>query len=279
MQKMAHLFPGQGIQKVGMGKYFSRTVENLLMAEDPKLLEVAWVGPQEELNKTINAQPAITLMQVSLAEDLDKPDLAVGHSLGEYAALWEAGVWDLQSLYKVVKARGYYMQELCPDGWLIALRDRESADFVVNAFKGRVFYSNINSQRQVLVGGIIEDLPAVEATLKEERIAYKRIQGNKPFHTPYLEKASKAFYEFLLTVEGKDPEFDVYLNISDDVVTNYGEIVKLLAESLAKPVDWTRTVAFLESRNFDILVEINLEPLLAKLTGQKVVLVHELATL
>jgi len=55
--------------------------------------------------------------------------------------------------------------------------------FVVNAFKGRVFYSNINSQRQVLVGGIIEDLPAVEATLKEERIAYKRIQGNKPFHT------------------------------------------------------------------------------------------------
>jgi len=67
---------------VGMGKYFSRTVENLLMAEDPKLLEVAWVGPQEELNKTINAQPTITLMQVSLAEDLDKPDLAVGHSLG-----------------------------------------------------------------------------------------------------------------------------------------------------------------------------------------------------
>jgi len=77
VQKMAHLFPGQGIQKVGMGKYFSRTVENLLMAEDPKLLEVAWVGPQEELNKTINAQPTITLMQVSLAEDLDKPDLAV----------------------------------------------------------------------------------------------------------------------------------------------------------------------------------------------------------
>jgi len=56
----------------GHGKYFSRTVENLLMAEDPKLLEVAWVGPQEELNKTINAQPTITLMQVSLAEDLDK---------------------------------------------------------------------------------------------------------------------------------------------------------------------------------------------------------------
>jgi len=89
-------------------------------------------------------------MQVSLAEDLDKPDLAVGHSLGEYAALWEAGVWNLQSLYKVVKARGYYMQELCPDGWLIALRDRESADFVVNAFKGRVFYSNINSQGRYL---------------------------------------------------------------------------------------------------------------------------------
>jgi len=92
VQKMAHLFPGQGIQKVGMGKYFSRTVENLLMAEDPKLLEVAWVGPQEELNKTINAQPTITLMQVSLAEDLDKPDLAVGHSLGNTQHLGGRGL-------------------------------------------------------------------------------------------------------------------------------------------------------------------------------------------
>ena len=100
-----------------------------------------------------------------------------------------------------------------------------------------------------------------------------------PIFTLGFIPASKAFYEFLLTVEGKDPEFDVYLNIADDVVTDYQEIIQLLAQSLAQPVDWTRTVAFLESKNFDVLVEINLEPLLAKLTGQKVVLVHELATL
>jgi [acyl-carrier-protein] S-malonyltransferase len=279
MQKIAHLFPGQGIQKVGMGKFFSRRVETLLTENDPKLLELTWVGPQEELNKTINAQPAITLMQVSLAEDLDKPEIAVGHSLGEYAALWEAGVWDLETLYKVVRARGYYMQELCPDGWLIALRNKETADTVVNAFKGKVFYSNINSDRQVLIGGLEQDLPEVEAFMKEERIAYKRIQGNKPFHTPYLENASKEFYEFLKSVKGNDPEFDVYLNIADDVVSNYNEIIELLARSLANPVDWTRTVAFLESRNLDMLVEINLEPLLAKLTSQKVVLVHEVASI
>ena len=260
--KTAFVFPGQGSQKVGMLKdlYEAYPIVRERFAQADEALgysisQLCFEGPDTELVKTANTQPAILTASVACYEVLKEkgftPDIVGGHSLGEYSALVAAGVLDFKDAVYVVHKRGEYMQEAVPlgEGAMAAILALSREEVVricaeVNDTVGSVQAVNFNCPGQIVIAGATKAVEVAAEKMKEA--GAKRavmLPVSAPFHSRLMEPAAKRLQEELDKIEVKDAQIPVVANITGEILKDGATIKGALVKQAAAPVLWEDCVA------------------------------------
>ena len=273
--KTAFVFPGQGSQKVGMLKdlYEAYPIVRERFAQADEALgysisQLCFEGPDTELVKTANTQPAILTASVACYEILKEkgftPDIVGGHSLGEYSALVVAGVLDFKDAVYVVHKRGEYMQEAVPLGKgamaaILALPREEVVRICgeVNDTVGSVQAVNFNCPGQIVIAGATKAVEVAAEKMKEA--GAKRavmLPVSAPFHSRLMEPAAKRLQEELDKIEVKNAQIPVVANITGEILTDGATIKAALVKQAAAPVLWEDCVATMINFGVTRFVEV-----------------------
>lgn len=274
MNKLAFVFPGQGAQAVGMGKdlFDQYDVAKRLFSEADEALgysikDMCFEGPADDLKLTANTQPAILTVSVIVNEILKEhgvqPDVAGGHSLGEYSALVAAGVLSFQDAVALVHKRGQYMQEAVPVGEggmaaIIGLDDEAIAAACEKATKeaGEVQPVNFNCPGQTVIAGTTH---GVEKAVEELKAAGAKkavvLPVSAPFHSTLMKPASEKLAAELAKVAIHDAAFPVVSNFTGELETKAEEIKANLVAQADHPVRWIACVKTMQAFGADTFVE------------------------
>lgn len=250
----AFLFPGQGSQKVGMGADLFEVTplaeERFAEASDVlgvDLKKIVLEGPEDDLKKTEYTQPALftleSILVDLLAEKGVKPTVTMGHSLGEYGALYGAGVIDFSTGVRLVAKRGALMAACGAesDGGMAAIIGMDKDDIVkiLETVDGTVVSANENSLDQTVISGEKASVETACEKLKEagaKRAIMLPVSG--AFHSPLMQPAADEFGKYLETVEFKDAQCPVITNVTAAGETNGAALKALLVDQLLSPVRW-----------------------------------------
>lgn len=274
MNKLAFVFPGQGAQTVGMGKdlFDQYDVAKRLFAEADEALgysikDMCFEGPADDLKLTANTQPAILTVSVIVNEILKEhgvqPDVAGGHSLGEYSALVAAGVLSFKDAVALVHKRGQYMQEAVPVGEggmaaIIGLDDEVIAAACEKATKeaGEVQPVNFNCPGQTVIAGTTH---GVEKAVEELKAAGAKkavvLPVSAPFHSTLMKPAAEKLAAELDKVAIHDAAFPVVSNFTGELETKAEEIKANLVAQADHPVRWIACVKTMQAFGADTFVE------------------------
>lgn len=271
--KLAFVFPGQGSQTVGMLAAFegNAAVADTMKRADAALGEsltgLIAAGPAEELNLTVNTQPAMLACSVAfynawIAAGGMVPDVMAGHSLGEYSALTAAGVFELEDAVRLVRFRAQCMQEAVPVGVggmaaIIGLTDELVAEVCQEAACcGIVEAVNFNSPGQVVIAG---EKAAVEkaCTIAKDKGAKRALMlaVSAPFHSSMMKPASVALKAKLQETPMKAPAVDVIANVDVTVHHQTEDIIDALAAQAAGAVQWVKTIEAMKAMGVTHIVE------------------------
>jgi len=274
--KPALLFPGQGSQRVGMGNALARdyAVARQVFEEADEVLgfnlqKLCFEGPEEELRLTINTQPAIltvstAALRVFEAECRITPELAAGHSLGEYGALVAAGAISFADAVRAVRERGRLMQEVCPagQGAMAALIGLDLA--AVKALCEEVstggeiaVAANINAADQVVISGHAGPVRRALAIAKERGArASTELNVSAPFHSPLMAPARDGMAPLLDQIKFADLRFGVIANITAQVNRSGENARSLLLDQITGPVRWEESMRLIVSQGVDTAIEL-----------------------
>lgn len=253
----AFVFPGQGAQFVGMGKdlYDNVPLAKELFDRANEILgfpitDIMFAGTDEQLKQTKVTQPAIFLHSVILARSLGdafKPDMAAGHSLGEFSALVAAGALGFEDGLKLVSKRAMAMQKACEQNpstmaAIIALPD-EKVEEICASVDGVVVAANYNCPGQLVISGAVE---AVDAACEKAKAAGARRALRLPvggaFHSPLMEPAKQELEKAINEAPFQAPVCPVYQNVDAKPYTDPAQIKANLIAQLTAPVRWTYIV-------------------------------------
>ena len=271
--KLAFVFPGQGSQSVGMLDSFDQneTVQAVLsqaneaLGED--LVKLIHEGPAEQLNLTVNTQPALLTASIAMYEAWKAkggmlPVLMAGHSLGEYSALTAAGVFSIPQAVKLVRFRARAMQEAVPVGVggmaaILGLTDEVVEEVCLQASAtGVVEAVNFNSPGQVVIAG---EKTAVELAcqLAKEKGAKRAVMlaVSAPFHSSMMRPASDALRQQLMQIQMNEPSIEVVANIDVQVHKQPAEIIEALAQQAAGAVQWVKTIEYFKAQGITHIIE------------------------
>src|SRR6056297_55025 len=270
---IAFVFPGQGSQYVEMGKdfydnfavareYFDKANEVL----DIDLKRLCFEGPEDKLTETQNTQPAIftvSMIAFELLKEKDiKPSIVAGHSLGEYAALCAAGVFDFETGLKLVRKRGQLMASAVSEGSkgtmaaIIAL-GRDKIKDICNEVEGVCELANINSPMQIVISG--EEEAVHKAMEKADEAGAKKIvelNVSSAFHSQLMEPAKNKLKNYIESVEFNDPQVPVIANSTADFVKNKDEIMSALEKQLTNPVRWVESMELMSKNDIELALEV-----------------------
>ena len=271
------LFPGQGSQNVGMAKDFYNNFgyvkEYFSEADDilkKKLSKIILEGPNSELEKTENTQPAIFLVSFSIFNiikketnfDLNNAKYFAGHSLGEYSALCCADSLSFKQTINLLKWRGAAMQNAVPngEGGMVAVLGvnikelNEILDFNRDNF--RCYIANDNSVGQIVVSGKNQSLEIFCSELKEKKFKFVKLPVSTPFHCPLMSRATNDMKEKIISTNFNKPKVSIISNVTANPTKSTDEIKKLLVDQIEKPVRWRESVNNMIKLGIDHFIEI-----------------------
>ena len=273
--KTAFLFPGQGSQKVGMGRALRDEYREARAVYDEVdealgygLSKLCFEGPEAELTLTANAQPAILATSVAALRVLEarspvRPLAVAGHSLGEYSALVAAGALRLADAARLVHMRGKFMQEAVPAGLgaMAAILGLSSDDVsaVCREAAGAEVVSpaNLNGGGQVVIAGHKDAVDRACAAAKT-RGAKRAIPlaVSAPFHCALMQPAADRLATELARVDVKAPEVPVVSNVEAKPNQDAARVKELLERQVTAPVRWEESVQCLAGLGVDSVVEV-----------------------
>lgn len=277
-KKIAFIFPGQGSQSVGMLDAFAQNESTAQLCRShceladsalgeglSKLIES---GPVDDLNLTVNTQPAMLLAAVLvydawLAAGGPKPDLVAGHSLGEYSALVAAGGVSLSQGIELVRIRAQAMQSAVPVGQggmaaILGLADEAVMDLCKNvtASGALVEAVNFNAPAQVVVAGTSLGIERICMQAKEA--GAKRalpLPVSAPFHSSMLKPAAQVLQATLAAKPIGDLEIPLVTNVDVSVVTSGVAVADALVRQAYSPVRWVESIQFMADQGVELFVE------------------------
>ena len=268
-KKFAFLFPGQGAQEPGMLKDICEAfpearkivddVSKITGVDMPKLL---WESDKDVLSRSDNSQLAITTASIATMKVLESkgivPSASMGFSLGEFPALYAAGVLSFEDVIKIVHLRGQIMQKVCeeiaseneghaPGMTAVIGLSPEQVNEIASSVKD-AYAANLNSSVQTVVSGTFDALTEVEAKAKEagaRRALTLSVAG--PLHCPLMQKAADEFEKAISDIQFNDPKIELLSNVTGKKAVNGEEIKKNAVLHLTNPVRWTDEEAVLGS--------------------------------
>jgi [acyl-carrier-protein] S-malonyltransferase len=286
-KKIAFVFPGQGSQKVGMGRVWAEAVPAARAAFEEAdealgfpLSRLCWEGPEEELGLTENTQPALVATSIAIHRALAAlaPELMPvamgGHSLGEYSALVAAEALDFADALRLVRRRGQLMQEAVPVGVgamaaVIGMDPEAIAAVAADAAQGEICaVANLNGPAQTVLAGHKGAIDRAVA-LAKERGARKAtlLAVSAPFHSPLMRPAREGLAPLLAATPFHDPRVPVVSNVDAVPVTSGDAARDALMRQIDNPVRWVESVRWMEeAAGVEVFVEVGPGNVLAGLT-------------
>jgi [acyl-carrier-protein] S-malonyltransferase len=280
---IALLFPGQGAQKVGMGRSLAEafpicrdTFAEADAALGEPLSALCFDGPDDRLMLTENTQPAILAMSTAVARLVVSRGLraqfAAGHSLGEYSAHVAAGTLSFADALRTVKRRGRYMQEAVPVGVgamaaILGLDADGVAKACIEAADGQVVTpANLNAPGQIVIAG---HAPAVaRASDRAKALGARRaipLAVSAPFHCALMKPAESRLAPELRALTSHDPSFPVIANVDAEPKRTAAEAIEALVRQVSNPVRWEEGVRRLIAEGVTTFVELGPGSVLAGL--------------
>lgn len=275
----AYIYPGQGSQAIGMGKALadvSPAAAAIWQEADEALGEpisgLAWEGPAQELDLTVNAQPALLAASIAAQRALEAsleagtsalgpPSYFAGHSMGQYSAMVAAGVLELADALRLVRVRGQLMQASSDDGAMaavIGLPDERNDELIaIGAAEGTITLANRNSPGQIVISG---ERAAVEAAVAAAKgLGARRalvLPVSVAAHSPLMAKAAEGMRQALADITFSNPTAPLLAN-ADAIVLSDGEACRdELIDHLTRGVDWVTAVETMVAAGTDTFVEV-----------------------
>ena len=271
------IFPGQGSQLVGMGQEFYekydfvkklfKEADEILQAPLSKLI---LEGPKNDLDLTVNTQPAIFLISYSIFNivknefniDLSKARYFAGHSLGEYSALCSAGYLSFEDTIRILKIRGEAMQNAVPkgEGGMIAVLGStvEIVEKILkeneNVFKIQI--ANDNSDGQLVLSGKSNDLEKLTVILKSNNIKNIKLPVSAPFHCSLMNRATNIMSAEIAKLNFKDSQIKLISNVTANEIKNVDELKELLIKQIENRVRWREIVINMINGGVNQFIEI-----------------------
>jgi [acyl-carrier-protein] S-malonyltransferase len=271
---IAFLFPGQGSQKVGMGRAMADAYPECRGVFDEadhalgeSLSHLCFDGPEERLVLTENTQPAILTVSIAAHRLLEsrgiRPQIVAGHSLGEYSAHVAAGTLAFADAVRIVRRRGRYMQEAVPVGTgamaaVLGLASDEVAAACAEAAEGEVVApANLNAPGQVVIAGTVAAVKRAGERAKAR--GAKRViplPVSAPFHCALMKPAEDRLAPELRALATSTPRVPVVANVDAELKTDGQAAIEALVRQVSAPVRWEDVVARLASAGVRAYVEV-----------------------
>lgn len=281
MGKTAFIFPGQGSQSVGMGKDLYNNFEAAKQIFDKadevlrkSISKICFEGPDEDLKQTINTQPAILTTSIAALETLKselkvKPDFVAGHSLGEYGALYEAGVITFEDAIKLIAKRAELMSK-SKGGSMAAVLGCDTEKIIKCLKKtssaGYVAVANYNSPEQVVITGEDEAVKIMAELLSSagaKRVIPLAVSG--AFHSEKMKGAAEEFAKYLEEFSLNDAQIPVITNVDAEITAKADDFKSKMPQQIYSSVYWTQTIQKMIEEGVDTFIEIGPGKVLAGL--------------
>lgn len=261
------IFPGQGSQAKGMGgtlfSEFPNEVQKANSILGYSIAALCLEDQNNQLNLTNFTQPALYVVNAlsylkKLQENSKKPEYMAGHSLGEYSALFAAGVYDFETGLKLVQKRGELMSKATGGGMaaVVGLKCEAVQDILKQNNLSSVSIANYNSNLQNIISGPKEAITSAEGLfIKAGAMLYMPLKVSGAFHSSFMNNAQQEFSEFLKGFQFNAPAITVIANLDAKPYTR-DNIVSNLTQQINNPVLWTQSIAYLLSHGETEFVEI-----------------------
>ncbi len=277
MNQMAFLFPGQGSQAVGMGKGFyesSSLAREIFARADGSLsysiTELCLEGPEAELRLTQNTQPALLTVSTIAYELFGRePQVAAGHSLGEYSALVAAGALSFEDAVYLVHKRGTYMQEAVPVGAgamaaILGVSYEKIKEAVQSIKSGIVEVANWNSKEQIVIAGDNFAVKEALSLLNPPRSVMLPVSA--PFHCRLMKSAEEKLSYDLNQIEFKNLKFPVISNVDANIILEGDQARNSLRRQVTRTVLWYSSMEKIGQKDIDVTIELGTGKVLSGLT-------------
>lgn len=277
------VYPGQGSQFIGMGKDFydqsavcKDMIDQAETLSQKKLTKLCFNGPISKLSNTDNLQVATTAVNLAITQYLFdhtdiRPAVTLGHSVGEYSALYTAGVMSYEDVIKATSERGTLMQREAKanKGGMLAVKDTTPEALATileaNFEKNEVVIANDNSPKQQVVSASKDNVSKLSAVLSDAGIEYVKLPVSGAWHSPLMAGCVEEFSQTLAAIEFKEPSIPVVGNLQASYVSDPQAMKESLVSHVVEMVRWRESIEFLLEQGYRNFIEVGPKKVLSRL--------------